>query len=301
LLLQYSKQYEKERIAIEEILKKQDQIKKQIEAEKEKQINEQSIWNDAQAQIEILKDEINDIKAEIASQEFADDRKILREKIRAKRNDIQFLKSHRPKKDREKLKQFKIALKELDHRKTYDPDTLYAEIEDRFREEFFKQSLSYTYRDSEIAFPFVYDYRQDKEVYRRDEHSISDYEEANKLHDQVTYWKNVFQKAIKLQYNTYNVRGLKRGKLDRFKLHKQFNPFKKTERIKKKTHAISILISANTFESSLQSELDFAYILAEAVKPLKVAVEVIVFRSNEIEVDIDASLQKKYSRLNHNV
>lgn len=276
------------------------EIQSRIQEEKTRIQQEKNLWYDAQAEIEILRDEIKELKKEIKIVEFQEDRMMLKEKIQKKKEDIDFLRSNKPKIDFSILSSLKSDLKNSKSVYQVDPYLFFVDIENYFIGEFQKEKQFY--KDSELLFPHVYDYRYDKEIHTVKDHEISDYEEAERLHPKIKYWKNQFQRALKFKYSTYNIRGLKRGKLDRFKLHKQFSQFKKVEKIIRKTHAITVLISTNTFESSLQEELDFAYILSEVMRPLKVAVEVILFRSYEISSEFpDQYVKNKYGRIHHNV
>lgn len=296
----YPEQYQEEIQKNYDISIKIKEIQSRIQEEKLKIHREKSTWHDVRAKIGMLRDEIRELKKEIKIAEFREDKMILREKVQKKKEDIEYLRSKKPKIDSSILSRLKSDLKNLKTITTVDLYLFFVDIDNYFVREFHKEK--HLYKGSEILFPHVYDYRYDKEIYTVRDHDISDYEEAERLYPKIEYWKNQFQRALRSGYSTYNVRGLRRGKLDRFKLHKQFSPFKRIEKVIRKTHAITLLISANTFESSLQEELDFAYILSEVMRPLKVAVEVILFRSHEISSEFPKHYPKnKYGRIRHNV
>jgi hypothetical protein len=294
--------YETERLAFREHEKQKKAIGKKLEKAKTKYEERVAIWTDIQAEIETLKEEIKGLRDDVKAAEIVTDRKILREKINQKKSLIQKLKEkNKTKETKQQIRELKQELKHTKWSNGFDHERLFKEYEGRITETFFSNRMRYESEYGSGNFPFVYDPSNDIEKYTCEEHTLDDYDEAERLHEKLFYWKQQVAKYLKLKYNTYNIRGLKRGKLDRFKLHKPFAMFKKVEKIKKKTHAISILISANTYEEVLKENLDFAFILSEALRPLKVAVEVIVFRAEEKQSGIDDDRKKKYARLNHSV
>lgn len=294
--------YKTERVAFREHEKQQKAIGKKLEKAKTKYEERAAQWIDVQAEIGILKEEIKGLREEAKVAEIVDDRKIMREKINQKKSLIQKLKEkNKTKETKQQIRELKQELKHTKWSNGFDHERLFREYETKLIETFFSDRMRYESEHGSCNFPFTYDLSNDIEKYTCEEHTLDDYDEAERLHEKLFYWKQQLAKYLKLKYNTYNIRGLKRGKLDRFKLHKPFAMFKKVEKIKKKTHAISILISANTYEETLKENLDFAFILSEALKPLRVAVEVIVFRAEEQQSGIEDDRKKKYARLNHSV
>lgn len=129
---------------------------------------------------------------------------------------------------------------------------------------------------------------------------------VNKSESYIRHLSSFLNKFFKINTETVSVRGLRRGKIDRFRLHKTYSIFKQEELREKQETVISIAIdqsgSMQYNGNRMAVAQHLSYVLAMSLQKFKVPCEIISFAATPIQVNTEeppAEIHNKFARVGY--